>query len=113
MSYGLARHELLSEDEQQVWLDNNDVTHFLVGMFQTQWDFGLRLGTRFRLSTGMPRTDVLAGVWNVDALSAIPQYGGLNQQRYDNFGALDLRLDYQKSIFLVYHGCLFGFGELV
>ena len=61
LSYGLARHELLSEDEQQVWLDNNDVTHFLVGMFQTQWDFGLRLGTRFRLSTGMPRTDVLAG----------------------------------------------------
>ena len=41
------------KDEQQVWLDNNDVTHFLVGMFQTQWDFGFALGNTVP-ATSMP-----------------------------------------------------------
>ena len=96
LSYGLARHELLADNDRRVLLDSNDVTHFLVGVFQTQWDNGLRLGTRFRLSTGMPRTDVLTGEWSPNEFSARPIYGPINGARFENFGAVDLRLDYKR-----------------
>ena len=92
----LARHELFADSGKRVWLDDNDVTHFLVGAYQVEWDFGLRAGARFRLSTGMPKTEVLTGDWHTDDFSARPVFGALNTTRYENFGALDLRLDYQK-----------------
>jgi TonB family protein len=68
-----------------------DQTHNLILVASRQLGAGWEVGTRFRLVTGIPETEVLGAVLDVDYGDWDPVYGEPNAIRRQTFHQLDLR----------------------
>lgn len=52
-----------------------------------------QLGARFSYTSGLPYTPVLRAIYDSDADSYLPQYGGINTERVPGHHQLDIRID--------------------
>jgi hypothetical protein len=69
-----------------------DQTHVFSGVATASYA-GFSLGTRLRVSSGMPRTPVTGGYYDATNASSEPIFGPQNSERLPTFCALDLRIE--------------------
>lgn len=93
LSYTLSRSERKENDTIDWHVFTFDQTHILTALFSGQWRNGWQLGFRFRLSTGIPLTPYIGGIYNSDSNRYIGVQGALNSERLPLFHQLDLRVD--------------------
>ncbi len=93
LSYTLSRSERKENDTIDWHVFTFDQTHILTALFSGQWRNGWQVGFRFRLSTGIPLTPYVGGIYDSDSNRYIGVQGALNSERLPLFHQLDLRVD--------------------
>jgi hypothetical protein len=98
ISYSIARHELydgnIVDAVPYPYASEFDTSHLLSFVGQTEVGAGFRIGARYRLASGMPRTDIVGGVLDGDTGRFLPVRGGKAAGRFPLFHALDVRIDW-------------------
>jgi TonB family protein len=93
VSYSLIRSERRDHPGQDWRLFDFDQTHVLAAVASYQFGHGIEAGTRFRYTTGSPRTPVIGQFYVVQADDYQPVFGAHNAIRLPAFYQLDVRLD--------------------
>jgi len=93
VSYSLIRSERRDHPGQDWRLFDFDQTHVLTAVASYQFGHGFDAGTRFRYTTGSPRTPVIDSFYDVQANDYQPVFGAHNAIRLPAFYQLDVRLD--------------------
>ncbi|MBU1241902.1 TonB-dependent receptor [Myxococcota bacterium] len=93
VSYTLSRSERKESDAIDWHVFTFDQTHILTVLFSGQWRNGWQAGFRFRLSTGIPLTPNIGGIYDSDSNRYQGVQGALNSERLPLFHQLDLRVD--------------------
>ena len=93
ISYSLIRSERRDHPGQDWRLFDFDQSHVLAAVASYQFGHGVEAGTRFRYTTGSPRTPVIRGFYVVQANDYQPDFGAHNAIRLPAFYQLDVRLD--------------------
>ncbi len=93
ISYSLIRSERRDHVGEDWRLFDFDQTHVLTAVASYQFGRGFEAGTRFRYTTGMPRTPVIGGLYDVQADEYQPVFGAHNTIRLPAFYQLDVRFD--------------------
>jgi len=93
LSYTLSRSERKENDTIDWHVFTLDQTHILTVLFSGQWRNGWQAGFRFRLSTGIPLTPYVGGIYDSDENRYTGVQGVLNSERLPLFHQLDLRVD--------------------
>jgi hypothetical protein len=93
ISYSLIRSERRDHPEQDWRLFDFDQTHVLAAVASYQFGHGFEAGTRFRYTTGSPRTPVINAFSVVQPDDYQPEFGAHNAIRLPAFYQLDLRFD--------------------
>ena len=93
ISYSLIRSERRDHPGQDWRLFDFDQTHVLAAVASYQFGHGIEAGTRFRYTTGSPRTPVVDAFYVVQANDYQPVFGDHNAIRLPAFYQLDVRLD--------------------
>lgn len=98
VSYALQRHERTDGAgpfaASHPYPAAYDTTHLLALVGQTSLIWGFRVGGRYRIATGMPRTDVIGAVYDADSGAYLPLEGPRGGARFPFFHALDVRVDW-------------------
>ena len=92
ISYGLARSERARNDDSSYRLFDFDQTHVFTALASYEIGAGFEVGTRFRLSSGFPRTAVTGAYFVSRTDSYEPLFAGQNEDRLPTFVQLDVRL---------------------
>lgn len=92
-SYTLSRSERLDGPGETWRAFDHDQTHIMNASATWRLPRGWQLGTTFRLSSGSPTTELVAGVYDIDSdtYRAVP--GAVNAQREELFHRIDLRVE--------------------
>ncbi|MBN2724174.1 MAG: TonB family protein [Deltaproteobacteria bacterium] len=93
LSYTLLRSERKDNDEEGWKLFGFDQTHILTAIFSGIWNGGWQVGFRFRLSTGIPITPIVGGIYDADTGRYIGVEGKPYSERMPLFHQLDFRID--------------------
>ncbi|MBU1220684.1 TonB family protein [Myxococcota bacterium] len=93
LSYTLLKSERKDNEEEGWKLFGFDQTHILTAIFSGMWNGGWQVGFRFRLSTGIPITPIVGGVYDADSGRYTPVDGKLYSERMPTFHQLDFRID--------------------
>jgi len=93
VSYTLSRSERKEDDTIDWHVFSFDQTHILTVLFSGQWRNGWQAGFRFRLSTGIPLTPFVGGIYDSDSNRYQGIQGALNSERLPLFHQLDFRVD--------------------
>jgi TonB family protein len=93
VSYSLIRSERRDHPTQDWRLFDYDQTHVFTAVASYQFGHGFEGGTRFRYTSGLPRTPVLRGFYDVQANDYQPEFGAHNSIRLPAFYQLDVRFD--------------------
>ncbi|MDX2051217.1 MAG: TonB-dependent receptor [Polyangiaceae bacterium] len=92
LAYTVSRSE--RRDRNESWrLFDNDQPHVLSLVGSYKLGRGWTLGTRFRLTSGNPSTDIVGSVYDARIDQYRPLYAGINTNRSPTFHQLDLRAD--------------------
>jgi len=92
LSYTLSRSERRQASGAAYRLFDYDQTHVFSGVATATYA-GYSLGTRLRVSSGMPRTPVIGAYLNAAIGGSEPIFGPQNSERLATFCALDVRID--------------------
>jgi outer membrane receptor protein involved in Fe transport len=92
VSYSLLRSERKNFPEATTRLFDFDQTHILTVVGSYQLGAGFELGSRFRLSSGFPRTPVVGRAYDTRRDIYQPIFGEQNSIRLPTFAQLDVRL---------------------
>jgi hypothetical protein len=93
ISYSLIRSERRDHVGQDWRLFDFDQTHVLTAVASYQFGHGFEAGTRFRYTSGLPRTPVVRAIYDVQADDYQPIFGDHNSIRLPAFYQLDARVD--------------------
>jgi outer membrane receptor protein involved in Fe transport len=97
LSYAASRAER-RRDATSLWRPfDSDQPHQLRVASQWSTDFGLQLGGRLELSSGMPRTPVIGAIFNTSSQRHDPIFGQHNSERLPSFVSLSLRAGYERK----------------
>ena len=93
VSYGLSRSERRAGPEGQWRLFDFDQTHQLLAVASVELPFGFRIGPRFRVASGFPRTPVEGAYFDARTGGYQPIRGAQNSERLPTFVQLDARAE--------------------
>lgn len=93
LSYTFQKSELKESATENWRLFDFDQTHILTAVVSGIWPGEWQAGFRFRLSTGIPMTPYIGGVFDGDTGRYLPIEGRPFSQRLDTFHQLDFRID--------------------
>ena len=92
LSYTLSHSERRQTSDAAYRLFDYDQTHVFSGVVTASYA-GFFLGTRFRVSSGMPRTPVTGAYFDATTDGYYPIFGPQNSERLPAFWALDIRIE--------------------
>jgi hypothetical protein len=92
VSYSLIRSERTDGKGTKFRPFDFDQTHVFTALASYDLGSGFELGTRFRFSTGYPRTRVLGAAYDARVDGYQPIFGQHNDTRIPNFYQLDARV---------------------
>ncbi|MFT3770575.1 MAG: TonB-dependent receptor [Minicystis sp.] len=92
LSYTAGRSERKYKGDPVSRLFDEDRTHVLAAVASYERD-GWGIGTRFRYTTGAPRTPVVGSFYEATSGAFQPIFGAQNSARLPDFWQLDLRLE--------------------
>jgi TonB family protein len=93
ITYTVSRSERKDHPDTTWRLFDDDQTHVLAILASYQLPFGLEAGVRFRFTSGLPYTPVLAAFYDATGDQYQPLFGLQNSQRLPPFLAFDVRLE--------------------
>lgn len=93
ITYTLSRSERKDHPDTAWRLFDDDQTHVLAILASYQLPYGLEAGVRFRLTSGLPYTPVVAAFYDATGDQYQPIFGAQNSQRLPPFVALDVRVE--------------------
>ncbi|AKT40092.1 TonB-dependent receptor domain-containing protein [Chondromyces crocatus] len=91
ITYSLMRSERQDRPASRVRLFDYDQTHVLTAVATYELGWGVELGARFRLASGMPRTPVVGATYDAQRDLYQPVFGPQNTERIPAFVQLDAR----------------------
>jgi TonB family protein len=91
ISYGLARSERAATEDADHRLFDFDQTHVFTALASYEIGLGFEVGSRFRLSSGFPRTRVTGAYYVARTDAYEPLFGDHNDDRLPTFVQLDVR----------------------
>lgn len=91
-SYSLLRSERRDHPDERFRLFDYDQTHLFTALASYEVGWGVEVGARFRLATGMPRTPVRDAYFDARTGRYEPLFGEKNTRRIGTFYQLDARV---------------------